>query len=47
MGKIFGIVVVDEAKEEFQKKVKTWPSPQCDIPVLSLSEWAAMEEGKE
>ena len=47
-GAIFrGIVCPDEAKEAYEKQVKSWPSPYCDIPVMSASEAAAMREQEE
>ncbi len=41
-----GIVCPDEVKEEYEKRVKSWPSPYCEIPVISASECLAMREGE-
>lgn len=42
-----GIICSDEMKEEVVNRVKSWPSPYCDIPVISASELAAMMEKEE
>lgn len=39
-----GIICPDETKEELANRVKSWPSPWCDIPVISASELAATGE---
>jgi hypothetical protein len=39
-----GIVCPDEVKEEYEKRVKNWPSPYCEIPVIGASQAAAMRE---
>lgn len=36
------IVVPDGEKEEQLERMKTWPYPQCAIPVLTASEAVAM-----
>ena len=37
-----GIICPDETKEDLANRVKNWPRPYCDIPVISASEVAAM-----
>ena len=42
-----GIICPDEAKEALANRVKSWPSPYCDIPVIGASQVEAMMKEEE